>query len=75
MKNIIDRSFDKNVISDVVIDKSKPIVAEEMGDICGIAGYQIIDANDRMTFGEQAITKMRTEKSGTAHDNAGLFRH
>jgi hypothetical protein len=38
-----------------------------------IAGDQIVDGNDTMTFGQQSIAQMRSQKtSGTGDDGNGL---
>jgi hypothetical protein len=41
---------------------------EQMRDILLSAGEEIIDDRHLMTFGDEPIAKMRTEKAGTAGD-------
>jgi hypothetical protein len=46
-----------------------------MADVRNVPSDQIIDRNDAMTFGQQAIGQMRSEKSGaTGYDGNGFDR-
>ena len=65
----------ENEIGNVVPDKSIIFVAGQMPDVGNIPGDQIVDRNDTMPFGQQAIGQMRSEKSGATGDNGnGLGR-
>jgi hypothetical protein len=44
-------------------------VAGEVGDICWIAGNQIVDRDHTMTFREQSIGQMRTEEASATGDD------
>ena len=56
MKNEIDFFLrQKNEIGNVVLNKMEILIAGEMADVCGIAGDQIVDGNDTMTFGQQPV--------------------
>ena len=63
----------ENEIGNVVPDESIVFVAGQVPDVGSIPGDQIVDRNDTMPFGQQAIGQMRSEKSGaTGHDGNGL---
>ena len=76
MEDEIDLLFgQENKIGNVVPDKSIIFVAGQMSDVGNIAGDQIVDRNDTMPFGQQAIGQMRSEKPGaTGDDGNGLGR-
>ena len=51
MKNVIDLFFrQENEIRDVVLDEPEFLVAGEMPNVRGVAGDQIVDGDDAMTF-------------------------
>jgi len=79
MEDEIDLLFgQENEIGNVVPDKSIIFVASQMSDVGNIPGDQIVDRNDTMPFGQQAIGQMRSEKSGATGDNGnglGRSRH
>ena len=60
MKNGIDSTVDKKVIHDVVHDECESRIAHEMGDVTGISGEQIVEANYCISHLEQAVTKVAT---------------
>ena len=73
MKNVIDFFvWQENEIRDVVLDEVKIFVAGKVSNVGHVAGDQIIDRNDAMTFGQEPVAQMRTEKTGAAgHDRNG----
>ena len=50
-------------------------VARQMTDVRNVSSHQIVDGNDAVSFGQQAIGQVRPKKTGTAsyHRN-GLSR-
>jgi len=76
MEDEIDLLFgQENKIGNVVPDEAIIFVPGQMANVCNIPSDQIIDRNDAMTFGQQAIGKVRSEKSGaTGYDGNGLGR-
>ena len=74
MEDEIDLLFgQENEIGNVVPDESIIFVASQMSDVGNIPGDQIVDRDDTMPFGQQAIGQMRSEKPGGAgHDGNGL---
>ena len=75
MKDMLHRSFDKNIVCYIVIEESETFMTEQMGNVRYIAGDKVIDANDIVPFHKKAITEMRTEETGTSGDNANGFLH
>ena len=76
MEDEIDLLFgQEDKIGNVVPDEVIIFVPSQMADVCNIPSDQIVDRNDAMTLGQQAIGEMRSEKSGaTGHDGNGLGR-
>ena len=74
MEDEIDLLFrQKNKIGNVVPDEAIIFVPCQMPDVCHIPSDQIVDRDDAMTFGQQAIGQMRSQKSGaTGYDGNGL---
>jgi hypothetical protein len=38
----------------------------EVRKVFQVAGREVVDANNRVAFAQQAVSKMRTKKSGSA---------
>jgi hypothetical protein len=49
-----------------VFNKEKALVAGQVGNVVGITGQQVVHSNDIMTFSQQAITEVTTQKTGAA---------
>jgi hypothetical protein len=47
-----------------VVDKSELGMADQMGDIIGRSGDEIIHANNIVAFADESVAKMRAQKSG-----------
>jgi hypothetical protein len=43
-------------------------MAGEVRDVVLVAGEEIVDAEDVVTLGQQALAKMRTQEAGPAGD-------
>src|SRR4051812_884963 len=70
MKYVIEFVFrQENEIRNVVLDELEIRIAGEMTDVCGVAGDQVVDRDDAMTFREQAIRQMRSQKTRAAGDD------
>ena len=74
MEDEIDLLFgQEDKIGNVVPNETIIFVPCQMADVCNIPGDQIVNRNDAMAFGQEAIGQMRSEKSGaTGHDGNGL---
>ena len=70
MKNVIEFFFrQENEIGNVVFHESIILVAREMLDVREVPGHEIIDRDDLVTFAEQAVGQMRSEKASATGDN------
>ena len=76
MEDEVDFLFgQKDKIGNVVPDKTIIFVPCQMADVCHIPSDQIVDRDDTMAFGQEAIGQMRSEKPGaTGHDGNGFGR-
>ena len=76
MEDEIDLLFgQEDKVGNVVPDEAIIFVPGQMANVCNIPSDQIVDRNDAMTFGQEAIGQMRSEKSGAAgHDGNRLGR-
>lgn len=70
MQNVIERTFDMDIMGDVIMHKGEIRLAEKMRDVIGVARDEVIHADNIMTFGYEAVTKMASEKSGSAGDES-----
>jgi len=68
MQHSIKGAFDVNEVSHIVVDEMKMSIAREMGDVSSVSGDQVVNADDLMAFGEEAIAKMRAEKTRRSSD-------
>ena len=76
MEDEIDLLFgQEDKIGNVVPDEAIIFVTCQMADVCHIPSDQIVDRDDAMTFGQQAIGQMRSKKSrATGYDGNGFGR-
>ena len=74
MQHEIDRSFDVDVVRDIVLDeRERPV--REMRDVGDVAGEQIVDADDGVAAVEQRIGKMRADEARSSGDYDALLSH
>jgi len=58
MENIVHGTRKIDVLRYVVMDELELRVAGEMGDVVGVARDKIVDGDDAMALGEEAIGEM-----------------
>ena len=58
---------------DVMLDDLEPAAGQQIADIFPSAGLKIVYADDVVTRTDQALAKMRPEKSRPARDHYTLF--
>src|SRR5690606_40262060 len=46
LEDVVDFAFDVQVVGDVVVDEPEPAVLEEVVDVAGLAGDQVVDGGD-----------------------------
>jgi hypothetical protein len=64
----VERTFDENIVRHVMLDETEARMTGEMGDIIGIAGYQVVHGDDSVTFSKESVTQVRSEKTCAASD-------
>src|SRR5271165_194706 len=68
MENIAHCSADVNRLIDVLAFQLELRIPFQMGDVSFVAGNEIVQCKNVPSFGQQAVTKMGTEKSrSTCH--------
>ena len=75
MEYVVESFFrQENVARNVMLDEGETLVARKVRDVLGIAGDQVIDRNDPVSFRQQAIGQMRPEKPSATSDDRNLLR-
>ena len=76
MEDEVDFLFgQKDKIGNVVPDETIIFAPCQMADVRNVPSDQIVDRNDAMAFGQEAIGQVRSEKSGaTGYDGNGFGR-
>ena len=76
MEDEIDLLFgQEDKIGNVVPDEAIIFVPCQMADVRNVSSDQIVDGDDAMAFGQEAIGQVRSEKSGaTGYDGNGFGR-
>ena len=76
MEDEIDLLFgQEDKIGNVVPDEAIIFVPCQMADVRNVPSDQIVNRDDAMTFGQEAIGQVRSEKSGaTGYDGNGFGR-
>ena len=69
VENIVHRAGEIDELRHIMLDELKSRVAREMRDIIGIARDEVVDGDDAVALGEEAVGKMGAEKAGAAGDN------
>ena len=64
----VDLAVDVDVLGDVVLDELEALVAGEVADVARVAGEQVVERDDRVPVGQQAVGEMRADESGAAGD-------
>src|ERR1700722_10188770 len=68
VEDIIDLAGHFERVRDIAADELEPGIAEQMNDVFGRAGDQIIDRNDFVTLREESIAEMRADEARAAGD-------
>ena len=72
MQHEVDRAVDVDVVGDVVLDE-REVAVGEVRDVGGVAGQQVVDADDRVVAIEQRFGQMRSDEAGGAGDDDAFF--
>lgn len=69
MPDVIDVFVEVNEFGDVLLDEAEVLVAAEVRNVIDVAGDEVIEADDFVSFGEEVIGEVRTEKACCAGDD------
>jgi len=69
MEDVVDAAGEVDEVGDVVVDEFEVFVAGEMGDVVGIARDEVVDGDDVVALGEEAVDEMGAEEAGAAGDD------
>jgi hypothetical protein len=63
------------VVGDVVLDELKTRMADQVRNVLGVAGQEVVDTDHRRAEFDKPFAQMAPEKSGAARDqNAFVFK-
>ena len=68
MEDVIDRAGDIDKFCDIVLDNPESRISREMAHVGGSAGDQVVDRENIPAAIEEAIAKVRPEKSRASRD-------
>ena len=75
----VERAVDVDVVGDVVVQEGEAVVAEQVGQVLGAAGEQVVEGQHLAALGDQAMAQVRADEAGASrHQNASqssLGRH
>jgi len=69
MQDVVHHSVNLQRVGNVVANERETVAAAQTLDVFSIAGNKIVDADDFVTFRQEALTKMRADKPGAARNN------
>lgn len=72
MQDVVDPALHVYILGHVVLDKRKPLVSEEMGDIVHVARDQVVHADDVMSFFDKKIAEVASEEARPAGNQRTL---
>ena len=70
MQNGVNRAFQIERFTDVVLDRLKGLVVAEMRDVLRLAGHEVVDADDLPAVGQQALGEVRPKEACPACDDS-----
>ena len=68
MEDIVQTTYYKGIVRDIVLDVGKIVYAKQMRYVGKITCDQIVHCNDFIAFAQETITEMRAEKPGSPCD-------
>src|SRR5439155_24308563 len=69
MQDVVHRSVDLQRMGNVVTNERETVAAAQALDVFSIAGNKIVDADDFVTFRQEAFAKMRADKTSAGRNN------
>ena len=68
VEHAVQRAVDVDEFGHVVADELKALPADQVGDVLGTSGHEVVHADDLVTLGEKALTQVRAQEAGGAGD-------
>src|SRR5690606_35525408 len=68
VEHAVQRAVDVDEFGHVVADELKALPADQVGDVLGASGHEVVHADDLVTLGEKALTQARAQEAGGAGD-------
>src|SRR5206468_7760357 len=65
----VERSLDVDVLRDVLMDERKAPLWKQVGDVVGVPGDDVVDAEHLVPVGEESLAQMRADESRPARDH------
>jgi len=62
----VDFAFDVQVVGDVVVDEAEPAMLEQVVDVVGLSGDQVVDGGDLGSCLDQGGADVGTEEAGAS---------
>src|SRR5262249_25497355 len=75
VQNVVYRSVDQERIGDVVVEQAEARIAAQVIDVRESPGDQVIDADDFMALGQEAIAEMGAEEAGASGNDGTHCAH
>jgi hypothetical protein len=72
VENDVDIARDIEVLGHILLDEAVVRIAFEVVEVGGIARDEIVDADDPVALGQQAVGQVTSQKPGAAGDNCGF---
>jgi hypothetical protein len=63
MQHRLERSRNKDIFGNIVLDETEPLVADQVLDILDSSGDQVVDADNFVVLRDQVIAEVRTQKA------------
>ena len=72
MEDRVDGPVEVDVLRDVVVDEAELPVAREVRDVAHVARDEVVEADDLVALGEEAVGEVAAEEAGGSRDDGAL---
>ena len=69
MQHVVDRARHVDELRDVAPDHPEPVALEQVLDVGGRAGQEVVDADDLVAVVEQPFAQVGSQEPGPARDD------
>src|SRR5690606_11589921 len=75
VEHAIDRSFDVDVVRDVVLQKPEPLLADQVRDVIGRTRDEVVHPDHIVALRDESIAEVGAEEaSGTCYQDSHITR-